>query len=193
MGAGEKLSEVLVFETLEEACVEATKGYGIKALFDTHHIRVLSGQGLPALEEAGAQMGGGTWDIRLQKACLNAVEELGEMEIYDAYIANIGEENPLKEFFCRNEEATFRDCKTGRKETTKEVLSALKQVAEQYKAEEKAKKAAQKKHKKKKGKKAAKKAAKKEAKKAAKMAAKKAKKAAEKAAKKEETKVTWDE
>jgi len=206
--AGEKLSEVLVFETLEEACVEATKGYGIKALFDTHHIRVLSGQGLPALEEAGAQMGGGTWDIRLQKACLNAVEELGEMEIYDAYIANIGEENPLKEFFCRNEEATFRDCKTGRKETTKEVLSALKQVAEQYKAEEKAKKAAQKKHKKKKGgkkkgkgkkkggkkkgKKAAKKAAKKEAKKA-KKAAKKAKKAAKKAAKKEETKVTWDE
>ena len=191
--AGQKLSEVLVFETLEDACKENTKGYGIKALFDTHHIKALSGNGLAAAEEPGAQMGGGAWDVRLEKACLNAVEELGEMEIYDAYIANIADDNPLKEFLCRNPDASFRDCKTSR-ETTPEVLTQLKEQAEEYKkAQKAAKKKKGKKSKKRKGKKGKKKGKKKAAKKAKKAAKKTAKKAAKKTTKKEETKVTWDE
>merc|ERR1711918_283744 len=68
---------------------------------------------------------------------LNAVEELGEMEIYDAYIANIADDNPLKEFLCRNPDASFRDCKTSR-ETTPEVLTQLKEQAEEYKKAQKA-------------------------------------------------------
>lgn len=201
--AGEKLSEMLLVETLETACGEGTKGYGIKAIGDTHNFKVFSGPGIPSKDVDGAVMMHTRWDVRMKAACLSNVEELGEMEIYEAYIANIGEENPLKDFFCRNKDAESRNCNSpGMRETNKEVLQGmLAEAKEQELNKKKGKKGKKSKRKKtKKGKKSKRKGskkAKKEAKKKAKKEAKKAKKASKKKVKKAGNaanhKMTWDE
>ena len=144
MSAKDELLESQFIEVMEDACEEGTKGYGLKAIGLTHHIKIFSGKGIPGGNATGAQISSAKWDTRMRILCQRIVGDLGEDQVYKIFHGEefLQDENSdFKGFLCRD------SCKNSI-ETTEERIQQLTQEAEVFQTKEKARKEAEEKAKK---------------------------------------------
>ncbi|XP_060084966.1 marginal zone B- and B1-cell-specific protein-like [Ylistrum balloti] len=108
------LPESQIIDITESICESKFDKYGIK---DVDGKKRLSGPGLDTADIPGIMQGGGRWPNRLREMCSMYVGEIGEEEIYEAYL----KEKDLDKFLCRGKGLLGECSKSKKRHKTDEL------------------------------------------------------------------------
>ncbi|OWF42206.1 marginal zone B- and B1-cell-specific protein-like [Mizuhopecten yessoensis] len=90
------LPESQIYDITESICESKFDKYGIK---EVDGQKRLSGPGLETADIPGIMQGGGRWPNRLRETCSMYMGEIGEEEVYEAYL----KEKDLEKYLCRGQ------------------------------------------------------------------------------------------
>ncbi|PRD28271.1 UNVERIFIED_CONTAM: Mzb1 [Trichonephila clavipes] len=97
------LKEYEVLDIVERICDKGFENYGLKLVDGVNR---LSGPGLKTERVMGMTQMGGRWPVRLQEMCHYYIGEVGEVELYNAFLK--GEE--LDFFLCYGKDNNYSHC-----------------------------------------------------------------------------------